>query len=139
MLRLALVGLVSVATLACGPLVGPSLTVPMEPSEWGQHTLLIYDDSGLGTDARSALRQLGAPWAGVAAFPEQNELEIGWTGGACSHLPTLHVTGDASALRLTVANPTTRSRCRSCQSGARLSGFRWPPPSPCVNQLRRMP
>jgi hypothetical protein len=79
--------------------------VPLEPSDWGQHTLLIYDDSRLVTAARSAQRQPGAAREGVTAFPERNKLEIGWTGGACSHRPTLIVTGDASALRLTVANP----------------------------------
>jgi hypothetical protein len=67
--------------------------------------LLVYDGSGLVTAARSADRQPGAVGDGVVAFPERNELEIGWTGGACSHRPTLTVTGDASALHLSLANP----------------------------------
>src|SRR5687768_2818827 len=97
-------GLMSVASVACAPLVNPALIVPLEPGQWGQHTLLVYDDSGLVTAARSADRQRGAVGDGVVAFPERNELEIGWTGGACSHRPTLTVQGDTSALQLSLAN-----------------------------------
>ena len=50
-------------------------------------------------------QQPGLGRDGVVALPERQELEIGWTGGACAHRPTLHVTGDPASLRLVISNP----------------------------------
>ena len=101
----ALAGLIAIACVACASPVGPPLVVPLDRNEWGGYTLLVYDDSGLVTAARSAQWQPGTASDELIAFPERQELEVGWTGGACSHRPTLKVTGDSSALRLTVGNP----------------------------------
>jgi hypothetical protein len=67
--------------------------------------LIVDDESGLLTGATSRDRLAGDPTDSVLAFPDRNELELYWLGGACSHKPTLKITGDASALLLEVSNP----------------------------------
>jgi hypothetical protein len=101
-LLLALIG------ASCGlGLALPSHTVPLGANDWGDYELLVYDQSGLvvggGALRRDERAQLDLD--GLVALPERKELEIGWIGGACSHRPTLHVSGSATSLRLVLRNP----------------------------------
>jgi len=41
----------------------------------------------------------------VFVRPERNELEIAWIGGACSHRPTVTLSGTSAALHIEVDNP----------------------------------
>lgn len=72
----AVLGLI--VAVACGPrFIGqPSLVLPLDRNEWGEYTLLVYDDSGLVTTARSAQWQPGTSSEAVIAFPERQELEV---------------------------------------------------------------
>lgn len=94
------------ALVACGglPLTPPTQIVDLAQNDFGRFVLLVYDASGLVTGGRPAQSRPGASGA-VTAVPERQELEVAWTGGACSHQPTLEVSGDSSALRLVVRNP----------------------------------
>ena len=97
--------ILSLALVACTPFVAPSLVVPLGTNDWGDFALLVYDDSGLVTSGRAAERRPSMASDEVIALPERQELDIGWTGGACSHRPTLQLSGDSSALRLVIRNP----------------------------------
>ena len=102
-MRFAAVGVL--ALTACGFGAGPpSFAVPLENNEWGAYELFVYDQSGLVTGVRSLEKAPGM--ADVVAHPERNEIEFAWTGGACSHRPTLHVTGSPLDLTLIVSNPS---------------------------------
>ena len=92
---LALVG----ASACSTPLPAPTLAVPLSNSGWGEFVLHVYDDTGLITGARQN-EQPAAGGETVTAFPERQELELVWAGGACAHRPILNVTGDAAQLRL---------------------------------------
>ena len=88
----------------CSSVGAPDLVVPLETTAVGDWQLLVYDDSGLLTDARSAPVRPGDRQDGAIASPDGRELEINWTGGACSHRPTLQVTGSSTNLRLEMRN-----------------------------------
>jgi hypothetical protein len=69
--------------------------------------LRIYDETRLVTAGQSTAwsrPEFGASEYAIA-FPDMPEIEIGWTGGACEHNPTLHVAGGPGQLLLTIANP----------------------------------
>ena len=102
-----IVRLLAIASLvlACGSGQPPDLVVPLETNAVGDWQLLVFDDSGLVTGGRSVAVRPGERSDGVVAFPDRRELEMTWTGGACSHSPTLVVDGDPVKLRLTVRNP----------------------------------
>lgn len=99
------IALLTATVLACSGVVPPSFVVPLRPNEWGDYALLVYDGSGLVTNARAAERRPGVAPQDVIAAPDRMELEVGWTGGACSHRPILEITGNSDALRLVIANP----------------------------------
>jgi hypothetical protein len=102
-LRLLSVGLLVVA---CGA-PQPTLVVPMEIDWEGDFAALIFDSTGLVTGGR--YRDAGdGPWPGGAAFarPERNEIDIAWIGGACTHHPTVSLTGTANDLAIKVRTPS---------------------------------
>lgn len=90
---------------ACGSTKPPDLQVPLTSPGGDLYTLSIHDVTGLVTAAHSADWRREAPSEDVTAFPERNELEVTWTGGACQHGPTIQVSGGPSALQLIVNNP----------------------------------
>lgn len=96
--------LVAASCGSAGP--PPSLVAPLGTNDFGQYALLVYDDSGLVTGGRALHQGPGRHLSGVVAFPERQELEIGWTGGACAHRPTLRLSGTSASLRLVISNPT---------------------------------
>ena len=98
-LRLLVVALLVVA---CGG-VRPTLTVPLEISWDGDFELLVYDASGLVTGAQQA-ENVSFELASVAARPEQSEIDVAWTGGACSHRPTAQISGTADSFRIELVN-----------------------------------
>lgn len=81
----------------------PTLTVPLEISWDGDFELLVYDASGLVTGARQA-ETASFGLSSVTARPDQSEIDVSWTGGACSHRPTAMVSGTPDALRIEVDN-----------------------------------
>ncbi|MEP7159076.1 MAG: hypothetical protein ABI797_06590 [Chloroflexota bacterium] len=95
--RLAVPAL-AISLVACGgiPPTPPTHIVNLAHNDFGDFVLLVYDDSGLVTNALSSDQQ-NQP---VVANPDRNELTVSWTGGACAHGPKLAITGDASALSL---------------------------------------
>ena len=103
MRRLALT--VALVAASCGVAIPPpTLAVPLGTNDFGEYALLVYDDSGLVTGGLAeALPAFGT--SGIVASPERQELHVAWTGGACSHRPTLRVSGTSASLRLEVANP----------------------------------
>lgn len=97
--RLCLSVVLLVSASACSTaLPAPTLAVQLSHSGAGDFVLHVYDDTGLIT----AARQNEKPPVGdlITAFPERQELDLVWTGGACAHRPILNVTGDAAQLRL---------------------------------------
>jgi hypothetical protein len=96
---------VSAVLAACSPGPAAELQVALSHPGTEAYTLIVDDESGLLTGATSRDRLAGDPTDSVLAFPDRNELELYWLGGACSHKPTLKITGDASALLLEVSNP----------------------------------
>ncbi|MEP7378727.1 MAG: hypothetical protein ABI725_04105 [Chloroflexota bacterium] len=100
-------GLIVIAAmaLACGSTEPPDLQVPLTSGGGEAYTLLVYDATGLVTDVRNLGWQPGEPTDGAFAFPERQQVEIHWIGGACAHRPTLEITGNASDLLVTVTNP----------------------------------
>jgi hypothetical protein len=99
-LRLALA---MVLVVACGA-PRPTFTVPLEIDWDGAFELLIYDASGLATGAQQA-DNVSFELHAVTARPQESELDISWLGGACSHRPTVQISGTAEALRIELANP----------------------------------
>ena len=98
--------MVTLAAMSCGPAgPAPSLIVPLRTNGIGEYALLVYDDTGLVTGGRAREQQPGLATDGVLAFSERQELEIGWTGGACAHRPTLRVSGTAAFFQLVIDNP----------------------------------
>jgi hypothetical protein len=96
--------LFSLALVACnasGP--APSHVVPMLNGEFGAFSLLIYDSTGLVLGAQRTDQDHMAPPAldpVVTASPERNAVDLAWLGGACTHQPTLVITGEATHLVL---------------------------------------
>lgn len=80
------------------PLPAPTLAVPLSAPEWGEFVLHVYDDTGLITSGRQ--NDEPARPGGATAFPERQELDLNWAGGACNHRPILKVTGNEADLRL---------------------------------------
>ena len=92
---------VAATVMACSASTSqPSYTISLanEQGDFGEYALLVYDETGLVMAGRRSDRR--AQGERVTAFPERLELELEWTGGACSHRPILTLTGDATALRL---------------------------------------
>jgi len=82
----------------------PTLSVPLPENEFGTFQLDVYDYSGLVLGGKSGDQTLGTfvP-VDVIAMPESSELQITWTGGACSHRPFVEIRGTSGDLRLVVA------------------------------------
>ncbi len=101
-LGLGTAALLEALVVACTPsLAPPSVVIPLPENGFGQFELWVYGDSGLVTGGRANAAAARGAWElEVIAFPESNELEVAWMGGACSHRPVLGVTGDATSLRL---------------------------------------
>lgn len=91
---------------ACGSIGNPDFQVPIASPSGDSYTLLVYDDTGLVTGARSAPWDRAASSDRAVAHPETQEVDINWTGGACHHQPTLEISGQATHLRLEVRNPS---------------------------------
>jgi hypothetical protein len=90
---------------ACAP--APSAIAPLASNEFGEFALLVFDRSQLVVSATGRQGGEGSIGDEVIARPDRMELEVAWTGGACSHRPTLSVSGDAGQLRLELdASPT---------------------------------
>jgi hypothetical protein len=72
----------------------------------GDFAALVFDSTGLVTGGRYLDRGDG-PWPGETAIarPERSEIDIAWTGGACSHRPTVTLSGTSAALHIGVDNP----------------------------------
>jgi hypothetical protein len=102
----AVVALAATVAASCGSIGNPDFQVPITSPGGDSYTLLVYDDSGLVTGARSAPWDRAAPSNTAVAQPETQEVDINWTGGACHHQPTLEVSGQAMHLRLEVRNPS---------------------------------
>jgi hypothetical protein len=101
-LTLALIVVALMATLvACVPPNG----VVLRSGEWGTHTLLVDDRTGLLAEVRAATWETGVPLDEATVSEDGMPITIHWTGGACEHSPTLTVSGDAAALSLVVRNP----------------------------------
>lgn len=83
----------------------PDFSVPLGNQGFGDHQVDVFDSTGLVTGARAETLPPGEPRGEVVAHPERLELQIGWLGGACSHRPTVLISGTAEALRITVTNP----------------------------------
>lgn len=100
------VGLLAVAltVVGCGPT--PTLAVPLNMTRPGDFTALVFDSTGLVVGGRPLERGDG-PWPGgnVLARPDKAEIDVAWIGGACSHRPTITVSGTKEALKVTVAEP----------------------------------
>lgn len=97
---------IALAASACAFSRAPTLAVPLDMDWEGDFAVLVFDSTGLVTGGRQL--ELGAgPWPGGAAIarPEMSEIDIAWTGGACSHRPTVTVSGTSDALLIAVANP----------------------------------
>lgn len=98
------VRLILVLTFAAACTFGPTAGVPIAANGWGEYSLLLHDASGIVTGLRGG----GVPPAGrdgAVAVPERSEVEVRWTGGACSHQPVLEVAGSANDLRMVIRNP----------------------------------
>jgi hypothetical protein len=96
----------AVVASSCGPGASPpTLTVPLGTNDFGEVALLVYDTSGVVSDGRALMRPPGPDVDGVVSLPERQELEIWWFGGACSHRPTLHVSGNAASLQMALSSP----------------------------------
>ena len=87
---------------ACSPAPAVPLIVPIAHESWGDYLVRVYDDSGLVLGARPS-GQRGV--RDFAAFPDERRLEINWMGGACSHGPTVSISGTAERLDVVVDNP----------------------------------
>lgn len=98
---MALLILVMVAA-GCGA-PRPTVTVPLEIGWDGDFALLVYDESGLVTGARQAEIEFSGLSAATSR-PDDHQIDISWTGGACSHRPTAHVSGTADAFRIELVN-----------------------------------
>jgi hypothetical protein len=97
----------SAALLAVSCAVGvapPSLVVPLGRNDFGDYTLVVYDDTGLVTAGRANEQPPRRGTSGVVASPERRELELAWIGGACAHRPTLRVSGTSASLQLALSN-----------------------------------
>lgn len=105
MLRVLHATCLMLAVIACAPFAPGSLVVPLASNEWGEFALHVYDASGFVVSGRAAEPRPTNGTDEVFAVPERREVEIAWTGGACSHRPTLVVTGNSLGLRLVVRNP----------------------------------
>ena len=101
MTRVALAAalLIPMALMACIT-PPPTLTVPLPRNDFGEFELLVYDATHLVVEGRSEADARGPFEGEVSARPDLREIEIAWTGGACSHRPTLSLSGDATRLRL---------------------------------------
>lgn len=89
--------------LGCGgiPPTPPTHQVELAQNSFGRFVLLVYDDTGLVTDAVVTVERNADPLNAAAdAHPERNEIFLSWWGGACAHGPKLAVKGDASELSL---------------------------------------
>lgn len=91
------------AVLGCGHGVAPpTFTVPVSNnSGFGDFALLVYDESGLITGGIAAGPiDRGVSNGDITMSPDELQLTLRWSGGACSHRPTLTLTGSATALKL---------------------------------------
>jgi hypothetical protein len=101
--RLLAISALAAAVTACGSLFPPAERVfDAAIPELSDFTLRVVDESGLVVSMRSM--RFDPPLNGVdaeaRAFPDRNELQVGWIGGMCNHRPTLTVTGSSGALHL---------------------------------------
>lgn len=96
--------LIAAVALACS-LSTPTVVVPMEVSWDDDFQVLVYDASGLVAGARDVNRSPYPFGESATARPEVSEIDLAWTGGACTHRPTLTVSGNANALHLEVHSP----------------------------------
>lgn len=76
------------------------MTIPLPDNDFGRFTLLVFDTTGLIEGGEPADRRPGSVNSEAIAHPEREELEVHWLGGACSHAPTLTLTGDPADLRV---------------------------------------
>ena len=84
--------------VACASL--PTAVAPLARNDFGEFALLVYDRTQLVVSATGQQTAEGSMEDEVIAHPDRMELEVAWTGGACSHRPTLSVSGDANELHL---------------------------------------
>jgi hypothetical protein len=116
--------LASLVTSSCGSTANPAadLSVHLDTNDFGTFVLDIYDASGLVIDGRSFSKH-GRSGPAIEpefeAHPQRNEIDVWWLGGACSHRPRLHVSGDSSHLALEVTpdypdGPTLGGALASC-------------------------
>lgn len=94
---------VALFVVACGA-PQPTFLVPLDIAWGGDFALLVYDASGLVTGAQQAENKSFDLHA-ATALPDENQIDISWLGGACSHRPTAQISGTAEALRIELASP----------------------------------
>ena len=99
----AVVASLALASCSLGP--APTLTIPLDRKWGGGFSVLVYDSSQLVAAGRQLMFDGSAHFGdSVVAHPERNELDLTWTGGACSHHPTINISGTADALVIELAN-----------------------------------
>lgn len=103
---LAVAFALSTVVQACGVGPAPDFAAPFAVESWGGYEVLVYDDSGLVTGASAASAWFPDPSGDVVAHPDAKEVQVGWLGGACSHRPTIHITGNATDLEIAIGNPS---------------------------------
>jgi hypothetical protein len=84
----------------------PTLEVPMAIEWAGEFKVSVFDSSGLVIGGRDVNRSPYPFGETARAHPETSEIELVWIGGACTHRPTLTVSGTTDALHLTVDSPS---------------------------------
>ena len=99
----AFVTAMALAACSLGP--APTLTIPLDINRDPGFSALIFDSSQLVAAGRQLMFDGSAHFGdSVVAHPERNELDLTWTGGACSHHPTINISGTADALVIELAN-----------------------------------
>jgi hypothetical protein len=104
-LTAAIVAALVVASCSLG--AAPTLTIPLD-IPWGPgFSVLVFDTSRLVAGGRQLpANNAGDFMSAAIAHPERNEIDINWTGGACTHHPTVSLTGTANDLAIKVGTPS---------------------------------
>ena len=97
---------IGAVVMACSSVEPADFEVPLISPGGDPYTLLVYDDSNLVSGGRPIEWQAASQIDDVLAFPDRREIEVGWTGGACQHKPSLEISGNATHLRIDVFNPS---------------------------------
>jgi hypothetical protein len=114
--------LVALATSVIACSGTPTLSIPMDLNWSGDFEAQVFDHTGLVTGGR----QLPfSEWhsEGATADPEHSEIDVTWTGGACSHHPTVTLSGSKDALSIRVTNPSDSIFPVACPAVGLLAGI----------------